>query len=185
MAQTTVWWDMENCGIPKRTKALHLSKNINIALEQMNYSGSIVSIYGYGDTKHVNQNDQQALSNTGVRLIHIPGGTKDSSDKKMIVDMSLWADNHEPPANMMIITGDGDFTDTLNNLKSRGYNVLLGLPEVYSSSFHLKFCSAMWKWTRLAEGRPPFVSNDIILRNVRARGKLQWREKGESSKGRE
>ncbi|CAH2044061.1 unnamed protein product [Thlaspi arvense] len=87
-AKTSVWWDIENCKVPKGCDANRIAQNIRSVLLKSNYSGSLI-IHAYGDTTRIPSSVQKALSSTGVSLNHVPAGVKDGSDKKILVDMML------------------------------------------------------------------------------------------------
>lgn len=72
-AKTSVWWDIENCEVPRGWDAHAIAQNVSSALLKMNYCGP-VSISAYGDTTLIPHAVQQALSSTGVGLNHIPAG---------------------------------------------------------------------------------------------------------------
>lgn len=72
-AKTSVWWDIENCQVPKGSDPHTIAQNISSALVKMNYCG-IVSISAYGDTNRIPASVQQALSSTGIALNHVPAG---------------------------------------------------------------------------------------------------------------
>ena len=74
-AKTSVWWDIENCQVPKGCNANAIAQNISSALVKMNYCGP-VSISAYGDTHRIPPTVQQALSSTGISLNHVPAGTQ-------------------------------------------------------------------------------------------------------------
>lgn len=73
-AKTSVWWDIENCHVPKGCDPHAIAQNISSALVKMNYCGP-VSISAYGDTNRIPSTVQQALSSTGIALNHVPAGT--------------------------------------------------------------------------------------------------------------
>jgi hypothetical protein len=73
-AKISVWWDIENCQVPKGCDPHAIAQNISSALVKMNYCGP-VSISAYGDTNRINSSVQQALSSTGIALNHVPAGT--------------------------------------------------------------------------------------------------------------
>lgn len=72
-AKTSVWWDIENCSVPKRFDPHSIAQNISSALVKMNYCGP-VSISAYGDSNRIPPAIQQALSSTGIALNHVPAG---------------------------------------------------------------------------------------------------------------
>lgn len=72
-AKTSVWWDIENCQVPRNCDAHAIAQNISSALSKLNYCGP-VSISAYGDTNRIPGTVQHALSSTGIALNHVPAG---------------------------------------------------------------------------------------------------------------
>ncbi|CAL5402008.1 unnamed protein product [Camellia sinensis] len=70
-AKISVWWDIENCQVPKGCEPHSIAQNISSALVKMNYCGP-VSITAYGDTTRIPTTVQQALNSTGIALNHVP-----------------------------------------------------------------------------------------------------------------
>ncbi|CAJ1872720.1 unnamed protein product [Sphenostylis stenocarpa] len=133
--------------------AHYISQNITSLLVNSNYVG-IVSIFVYGDTNRISLPVQHALFSTGVALNHIPAGVKDASNKKILVDMLLWAVDNPSPANYMLIFGDRDFSNVLHQLSLRRYNILLAHPPQVSPSL-LAAAKVVWLWTILSVGDGP------------------------------
>lgn len=77
-AKISVWWDIENCAVPKGCEPHSIAQNISSALVKMNYCGPL-SISAYGDTHRIPPSIQQALSSTGIALNHVPAGPYASS----------------------------------------------------------------------------------------------------------
>ncbi|CAL9244454.1 unnamed protein product [Arabidopsis halleri] len=160
-AKTSVWWDIENCEVPRGWDAHVIAQNVSSALLKMNYCGP-VSISAYGDTNLIPLHHQQALSSTGVALNHIPAGVKDASDKKILVDMLLWAIDNPAPATFLLISGDRDFSNALHQLRMRRYNILLAQPPRASVPL-VAAAKDVWLWTTLASGGPPLTSCESSL----------------------
>ncbi|XP_015570591.1 uncharacterized protein LOC8274957 [Ricinus communis] len=152
-AKISVWWDIENCQVPRDCDPHAIAQNISSALVKMNYCGP-VSISAYGDTNRINSAVQQALSSTGIALNHVPAGVKDASDKKILVDMLFWAVDNPAPANYLLISGDRDFSNALHQLRMRRYNILLAQPQRASAPL-LAAARSVWLWTSLVAGGPP------------------------------
>lgn len=72
-AKISVWWDIENCHVPKVCDPHMIAQNISSALVKINYCGP-VSISAYGDTTKISPSVQQALNSTGIALNHVPAG---------------------------------------------------------------------------------------------------------------
>ncbi|XP_062145070.1 uncharacterized protein LOC133852344 isoform X2 [Alnus glutinosa] len=157
-AKTSVWWDIENCSVPKGCDPNAIAQNISSALMKMNYCGP-VSISAYCDTHRIPDSIQHALSSTGIALYHVPAGVKDASDKKILVDMLFWAVDNPAPANFMLISGDRDFSSALHQLRMRRYNILLAQPQRASVPL-IAAAKTLWLWTSLSAGGPPLSSGE-------------------------
>ncbi|KAJ6694395.1 hypothetical protein OIU85_005111, partial [Salix viminalis] len=158
-AKTSVWWDIENCAVPKGCDPHAIAQNISSALAEMKYCGP-VSISAYGDTQGINSAAQQALSSTGVSLNHVPAGIKDASDKKILVDMLFWAVDNPAPANYLLISGDRDFSNALHQLRMRRYNILLAQPKTASAPL-VAAAKSVWLWTSLLAGGRPLAEGEL------------------------
>ncbi|XP_060195686.1 uncharacterized protein LOC132624935 [Lycium barbarum] len=152
-AKTSVWWDIENCQVPRGCDPHAIAQNINEALRKMNYNGP-VTISAYGDTNGIPSYIQQALNSTGIGLNHVPAGVKDASDKKILVDMLFWAVDNPAPANYLLISGDRDFSNAIHQLRMRRYNILLAQPFQASPALAAA-ATNVWQWTSLAAGGSP------------------------------
>ncbi|CAA3012557.1 Hypothetical predicted protein [Olea europaea subsp. europaea] len=157
-AKVSVWWDIENCQVPKNCDPHAIAQNISSALVKINYCGSL-SISAYGDTTRISPAVQQALNSTGIALNHVPAGVKDASDKKILVDMLFWAVDNPAPANYLLISGDRDFSNALHQLRMRRYNILLAQPQKASAPL-LAAAKSVWLWTSLSAGGPPLTNVD-------------------------
>ncbi|CAH2044055.1 unnamed protein product [Thlaspi arvense] len=95
-------------------------------------------------------------------------GVKDASDKKILVDMLLWAVDNPAPANIMLISGDRDFSNALHQLSMRRYTILLAQPPRASAPL-VAAAKYVWLWTSLASGGPPLTSveSSRLLNNGR------------------
>ncbi|OVA13528.1 NYN domain [Macleaya cordata] len=158
-AKTSVWWDIENCPVPKGCDPHAIAQNIASALNKMYYCGPL-SISAYGDTNRIPMSVQHALSSTGITLNHVPSGVKDASDKKILVDMLFWAVDNPAPANYLLISGDRDFSNALHQLRMRRYNILLAQPQNASAPL-LAAAKSVWLWTILLAGGSPLTNGEL------------------------
>ncbi|KAL1215097.1 hypothetical protein V5N11_007672 [Cardamine amara subsp. amara] len=161
-AKTSVWWDIENCEVPKGCDPHGVVQNIRSVLLTRNYCGSL-TINAYGDTNRIPSSVQNALSSTGVSLNHVPAGVKDGSDKKMLVDVMLWAMENQAPANIMLISGDRDFSYLLHKLGMKRYNILLARPEKASAPL-IAAAKRVWLWRSI-------VNRDLPNRPIDTTGR--------------
>ncbi|ESQ31819.1 hypothetical protein EUTSA_v10003670mg [Eutrema salsugineum] len=152
-AKTSVWWDIENCPVPNGFDAHGIAQKFSSALNTMNYCGPL-SISSYGNTSLIPNSVQLAISSSGISLNHVPSGKKDASDKKILVDMFMWVMENPAPANIMLISGDGDFSDALHRLRMKRYNILLVHPQQVSASL-VASAKTTWLWKSfLVSGAP-------------------------------
>ncbi|KAJ0976475.1 hypothetical protein J5N97_018440 [Dioscorea zingiberensis] len=156
-ARTSVWWDIENCQVPKGYDGHVIAQNMASALAAVGYKGP-VTISVYGDTKKIATAVQHALSGTGITLNHVPSGVKDASDKKILVDMLFWAVDNPPPANYLLISGDRDFSYALHQLGMRRYNILLAHAPNVSQAL-VAAARTVWLWTSLLAGEAPLPNS--------------------------
>ncbi|KAK3127828.1 hypothetical protein QOZ80_7AG0578920 [Eleusine coracana subsp. coracana] len=155
--KTSVWWDIENCHVPRGCDPHRIVQNMSSALAAAGYTGPI-SISAYGDTSCVPHHVQHALSSTGITLNHVPAGIKDASDKKILVDMLIWAIDNPPPANYLLISGDRDFSNALHKLKMRQYNILLAQPPNVSQALTAA-AKSVWLWKSFVAGEPQLAES--------------------------
>ncbi|KAF8679159.1 hypothetical protein HU200_045925 [Digitaria exilis] len=158
--KTSVWWDIENCHVPRCSEPHLIAQNMSSALAAAGYTGPI-TISAYGDTNCVPNHVQYALSSTGIALNHVPAGIKDASDKKILVDMLIWAIDNPPPANYLLISGDRDFSYALHKLVMRRYNILLAQPPNVSEVLTAA-AKHVWLWKSLVAGEPPLAESPYI-----------------------
>ncbi|TVU37641.1 hypothetical protein EJB05_10966 [Eragrostis curvula] len=156
-AKTSVWWDIENCHVPRGCDPHRVAQNMSSALAAAGYTGPI-TISAYGDTGCVPHHVQHALSSTGIALNHVPAGIKDASDKKILVDMLIWAIDNPPPANYLLISGDRDFSNALHKLKMRQYNILLAQPPNVSQALTAA-AKSVWLWKSFVAGEPQLAES--------------------------
>ncbi|KAM0040568.1 putative NYN domain, limkain-b1-type, meiosis regulator and mRNA stability factor 1 [Helianthus debilis subsp. tardiflorus] len=165
-AKISVWWDIENCQVPKGCQPHSIAQNISSALVDMNYCGP-VSISAYGDTNGIPASVQQGLNSTGIALNHVPAGIKDASDKKILVDMLFWAIDNPAPATYLLISGDRDFSSALHQLRMRKYNILLAQPQKASMTL-VAAAKSVWLWTSLLAGGPPLTKGELADNSLHA-----------------
>jgi hypothetical protein len=89
-------------------------------------------------------------------------GIKDASDKKILVDMLIWAIDNPPPANYLLISGDRDFSNALHKLKMRQYNILLAQPPNVSQALTAA-AKSVWLWKNFVAGEPQLAESPYII----------------------
>jgi hypothetical protein len=152
-AKTEIWWDVDSCRLPDSVDPYRLVGNLRKSLNEKGYRGPITSINAFGNTNRIDETTMLALSATGVYTRHIPDGRKESAHKKILVDLLCFGmDNIQQPCNIMLISGNRDYSDSLHQLKSRLFNILLAQPEDFASTPLIHAASTVWIWSSLVLG---------------------------------
>ncbi|PWA55240.1 endonuclease or glycosyl hydrolase [Artemisia annua] len=152
--QIAVLWDMENCPVPSDVRPEDVAGNIRMALRvHPVIKGTVSMISAYGDFNGFPRRLREGCQRTGVNLIDVPNGRKDAADKAILVDMFLFALDNPPPAIIMLISGDVDFSRALHVLGQRGYTVILVIPSGVGVSSALSNAgSYVWDWSSVVRG---------------------------------
>lgn len=150
-SKISIWWDIENCHVPRNVDPHYIAQNLRSALHHANLNGPI-TIDIFGDTRNLEHRILEALSSTGVTINHIPSGNKDAADKAILVAMLFWALDNPPPAHFLLISGDGDFANALHRLRLKGYDILLARPDQPVKPALLGAATSVWYWTNVAKG---------------------------------
>ncbi|GFP80693.1 meiosis arrest female protein 1 [Phtheirospermum japonicum] len=146
----SVWWDFENCNLPPNTNVFRVGQCITNAVRANRINGPI-QITAFGDVMQIPRTNQEAISSTGITLIHVPSGGKNSADRSLLLDLMYWVSKNPPPAHLFLISGDRDFACILHRLRMNNYNILLASLDSAPSVL----CSAatiMWQWSSLLKG---------------------------------
>ncbi|KAK8948196.1 hypothetical protein KSP40_PGU010291 [Platanthera guangdongensis] len=145
-----VWWDIENCSIPKKVNP-HLVRNRVISALRSSGINIPDSIKAFGDVAQLSPAAQKVLATTGISLTHVPHSGKNSADKSIIADIFDWVSQNPPPAHIFLISGDGDFAKPMHRLRMDNYNILISC-TVTASGDLLRAASVMWPWIELVTG---------------------------------
>ncbi|CAA7016905.1 unnamed protein product [Microthlaspi erraticum] len=149
-AKTAVFWDKEYCPVPKGLNGEMVWRNIKSSLEKAGYHGpASITAYVDDETNRIQNHD---LAFAGIKLGHVPGGGRGKGRARheaMRYDMWGWAVENEK-SNLMVITKFVRYS-TVDALRKRGWNVLLGWPE--NGPGEISCCATLtWSWKSLAAG---------------------------------
>ncbi|KAH6918937.1 NYN domain-containing protein [Coprinopsis sp. MPI-PUGE-AT-0042] len=143
-SKCSIFWDYENCAVPTGCSGHQVVKSIRNVIQPF---GTIKSFKAYLAISEQSQTKsltvRSELQASGVSLTDTPhNGRKDVADKMMIVDMLLFAMDNDPPATLVLISGDRDFSHVIGVLRLRQYDVvLLSPPNAHASlTAHATLC---------------------------------------------
>ncbi|CAA7026544.1 unnamed protein product [Microthlaspi erraticum] len=117
MMNTGVWWDMDTCPFPKGFDRYQVRQSIESALENhLPLTSSAIgdvpfTMSAIGDLSRIPEADLEAILSTGFFTKHVTDG---SSTSVLMRDMYAWAQNHPPPARVILISDheDDDFVES-------------------------------------------------------------------------
>ncbi|KZT29332.1 DUF537-domain-containing protein, partial [Neolentinus lepideus HHB14362 ss-1] len=145
--KVSIFWDFENCQPSSGVDACALTENIRRIAHRF---GQVTSFKAYIDLALLSRNARPAafraqLQASGVLLIDTPHhNKKEVADKVMIVDMMAFALENQPPATVILITGDSDFAYLVSVLRFRLYRVVLITPRTLSTVKTLACVTLDW-----------------------------------------
>ncbi|KZC11840.1 Meiosis arrest female protein 1 [Dufourea novaeangliae] len=111
-----VFWDIENCHVPKGRSAMAATQ----VIREKFFSGYreaefIVVCDVWKETSQV----VKELNDAQVNLIHVPGCCKNAADEKLKQSIRRFADIHGSPAAVILISSDINFAVDLSDLRYR------------------------------------------------------------------
>ncbi|KAJ3211235.1 hypothetical protein HDU82_006328 [Entophlyctis luteolus] len=122
-ASASVFWDHENCAIPKDTRGFVVVRRIKDLLLSRNLT--LTNIIAVGDASKMNAQTKLELEESGVVLQNISSGKPSAADIAILNEIMKNIYFHKPPHSIFLISGDRDFSKTLNFLESVNYSVTL------------------------------------------------------------
>ncbi|KAI5723663.1 hypothetical protein M8J76_009337 [Diaphorina citri] len=111
-----VFWDIENCQIPRGRSALSVAQSIRDNFFDGYREVEFVVVC---DVKKENAQIIQELNDAQVNLIHVSSTCKNAADAKLRQSIRRFADIHAAPAAIILISGDVNFAADLSDLRHR------------------------------------------------------------------
>ncbi|XP_053388921.1 meiosis regulator and mRNA stability factor 1-like [Mercenaria mercenaria] len=132
-----VFWDIENCCVPKWKSALLVVK----AVREKFFNGHReVEFMCVCDTSKENKYIIQELNQAQVNVVHIDAVSKNAADDKLRQNIRRFSDTHTPPARIVLISSDVNFSTDLYDLRYRKkFDIIL----IHSQHIHqsLRLCA--------------------------------------------
>lgn len=158
-----VLWDLGTCPIPTNICTEEAANNILMTLRAHQINGA-VKITAYADFARIPQRIRDGFERTAVACKHVR-----NVDRDILVDMFMFALDNPPPAYIMLISGNENFSHALHRLRNSGYTVTLAIPSWVGDSCCLKNAgSFVWDWPSLHKSSRSFsYPNDLDEASVR------------------
>ncbi|KAK4264811.1 hypothetical protein QN277_025939 [Acacia crassicarpa] len=146
----SVWWEFDSCNLPADVNGYRITHWLTEALRAKGMKGPL-QIKAFGDVLRLSTANQEALSSTGINLVHIPDGGKNPAHGSLLVDLMHWVSKNPPPAHLFLITDNRAFADMLHRLRLDNYNILLAAPA-RAPNVLCNAATIMWHWNSLITG---------------------------------
>ena len=120
-----VFWDYENVRIPREVRPSRAASAIRDAVLPF---GQIIERRIYYDSRKASElsTNRVCLDQSGFTLVDCPTrGTKETLDKKLIVDVMHFAHMMRKPSCVVLVTSDGDYSYTLAKIGDLGVRTVV------------------------------------------------------------
>ncbi|XP_045606696.1 meiosis regulator and mRNA stability factor 1 isoform X2 [Procambarus clarkii] len=111
-----VFWDIENCQVPKGLSATHVVQAIRARYFNEHREVEFMCVC---DTLKENSKILEELNDAQVNVMHVGSTVKNAADDKLLQSMRRFADIHGPGATIVLISGDSNFATELYDLRYR------------------------------------------------------------------
>ncbi|XP_033630021.1 meiosis regulator and mRNA stability factor 1-like isoform X2 [Asterias rubens] len=132
-----VFWDIENCAVPRGKSALAVVQSIRDKLFTGHREAEFLCVC---DINKESATVIQELNDAQVTVAHINATAKNAADDKLKQSLRRFADTHNPPATVVLISGDINFARDLSDLRHRN-NLRVILVHRDEASEALKACA--------------------------------------------
>eukprot|EP00873_Tetraselmis_striata_P041729 jgi/Tetstr1/461993/TSEL_007065.t1 len=119
-----VFWDIDSCSVPNNGADDAAAAAASVRDFAIQY-GKICTFSAFGDFSRMPSGAPRSLQQLGVSTLDLASARREAADKAIIVELCFFAVANKPPATVVLITGDRDYSDALQRLKQHRYRVLV------------------------------------------------------------
>ncbi|XP_018346736.1 PREDICTED: meiosis arrest female protein 1 homolog isoform X3 [Trachymyrmex septentrionalis] len=164
-----VFWDIENCQVPKGRSAIGVTQLIRDKFFDGYKEAEFIVVC---DVQKENSQIIQELNDAQVNLIHVAATCKNAADEKLKQTIRRFADIHGSPAAIILISGDINFAADLSDLRHRKKIHVILLHKKNTSEALILCANEHYDFMELTEplpSRPPPKGNesyDLLISNL-------------------
>ncbi|RZF43498.1 hypothetical protein LSTR_LSTR005234 [Laodelphax striatellus] len=168
-----VFWDIENCQIPRGKSALTVAQAIRDKFFAGYREAEFVVVC---DVKKETPQVIQELNDAQLNLIHVGSTYKNAADEKLRQSMRRFADTHGSSAAIVLISGDVNFAPDLSDLRHRKkiyiilvHNDCVSETLILNADEHHSFQLLVKSLPhRTIPAKPTFQSYEVLVSNLPA-----------------
>ncbi|GAB1869017.1 Meiosis regulator and mRNA stability factor 1 [Camponotus japonicus] len=164
-----VFWDIENCQVPKGRSAIAVTQLIRDTFFNGYREAEFIVVC---DVQKENTQIIQELNDAQVNLIHVAATCKNAADEKLKQSIRRFADIHGSPAAIILISGDINFAADLSDLRHRKKIYVILLHKKNTSEALILCANEHYDFMELTEplpSRTPAKGNesyDLLVSNL-------------------
>ncbi|XP_028415936.1 meiosis regulator and mRNA stability factor 1-like [Dendronephthya gigantea] len=166
-----VFWDFENCSVPKGKSAQAVVQKIRRVFFKEKREVEFMCVC---DTSKEKKTVIEELNKAQVTVVHINATSKNAADDKLRQSLRRFAQTFSRPATVILISGDGNFAADLSDLRHRHNFQIICLHYVAASSALLAFAHETHRFDQFTEelqalGQTTYkssFSNDVLVTNL-------------------
>lgn len=164
-----VFWDIENCQVPKGRSAVAVVQVIRDRFFKGYREAEFLVVC---DVKKENNQVVKELNDAQVNLIHVASTCKNAADEKLRQSIRRFADLHGSPACIILISGDINFAPDITDLRHRKKIHVILLHKRNTSEALILSANENYSFSALAEDlplrmiKPPSKSVQVVVNNL-------------------
>jgi len=155
LVDVTVFWDIENCAVPSDIRGFQVVTAMRKFVGKR--QGILKNINAFGNLNQIRQELRAELQQSGVLLHDVPPGKPSAADMALMVEFLKLVADHRPPHHVVLVSGDRDFSNVLNVLVFRGYEVTL-IHLSNASEILIRAATVAIEWRSFLSGEAQLTS---------------------------
>jgi hypothetical protein len=163
-----VFWDIENVPIPAGLNAFDIVKQLR---QQFIEDRNLVqgSFTAYGNIRNIPPNHQQGLKDAHVDIPLILDVKIGAADRVIFWDLLKFKSSQKTPTTVMLLSGDKDFTDCVNELRYQHRHHVIVVHRKDANHTLLKTANETLLWEKFTHDFPR-INHISNMPNVRKEG---------------
>ncbi|KAG0718693.1 Meiosis regulator and mRNA stability factor 1 [Chionoecetes opilio] len=166
-----VFWDIENCQVPKGLSATHVVQAIRTRFFNNHREVEFMCVC---DTLKENSTILEELNDAQVNVMHVGSFVKNAADDKLLQSMRRFADIHGHGATIVLISGDSNFATELYDLRYRKNLRVILVHNAHAQDSLKLSAHETALFTEVTEQLPQrtvkpksnFLRKDVLVRNL-------------------
>ncbi|XP_077526862.1 meiosis regulator and mRNA stability factor 1-like isoform X2 [Haemaphysalis longicornis] len=146
-----VFWDIENCQVPRGKSATALANRIRELFFEGHREAEFLCVC---DIRKERPEVVQELNLAQVTVVHINATSKNAADDKLKQCMRRYVDIHGSPASLLLISGDVNFSTELSDFRHRQKIRVLLLHSVSAPEALLVCAHECYSFAQVASAVP-------------------------------